>query len=453
MTLNIPMMDELLSDHTARRLRQLVAHAQRDCRLPSLVVAVGKHGRILDSVLLGSADITTATAPGLDVQYRVGSITKTFTAVGVMQLVAEGRIGLSDPIGRHWIDAPHPDLTIASLLTHTSGLQRESAAEPGSSGALPSREELPGNAAAARLLYPSGYWWHYSNLGFALLGEVMAQICGQSWESRVTERILRPLGLERTTAFPQVPAAQGYSVRPFSDEIVAELPGDSGALAPAGQLWSTAADLTRWIHFLIRGNPEILPSTHLELMRAPRVIADLEHWTTAFGLGLVLRRQGERVFVGHIGAMPGFLAALLGSTASGNSVVLFTNSTAGIDIGQLAADILELVEADSVDLTPWQPADQPPAEYESVLGRWWSEWSEFLFRWRDGELQSMAADAPAGTAPNRFRQVRQDVFVTTSGAERGEELQLVRDASGLVVKMYHATYPLTRATPQNDGTD
>ena len=453
MTVNIVTMGKLLSDGAARRLRQLASDAQRECRLPSLVVGVASHGRILDSVLLGSANITTATSPGLDAQYRVGSITKTFTAVGVMQLVAEGRIGLSDPIGRHWINAPHPDLTIASLLTHSSGLQREATAEVGTSGALPSREELPANAAAARLLYPSGYWWHYSNLGFALLGELMAQVCGQSWESQVTERILKPLGLERTTTFPQPPAAQGYSVLPFTDEIVAELPGDSGALAPAGQLWSTATDLARWIDFLIRGNPEVLPATQLELMRAPRVIADLEHWTTAFGLGLVLRRQGERVFVGHTGAMPGFLAALLGSPASGNSVVLFTNSTAGVDIGQLAAGILELVEEDTLDPTPWQPADPPPTEFASALGRWWSEWSEFVFRWRDGELQSVAADAPADAAPNRFRQVRPDVFVTTSGPERGEELQLVRDPSGRVVRMYHATYPLTRATPQNGGTD
>ncbi len=442
--LTCPQMEEQLSDHAARRMRRLCSSAQSAGRLPSLVVAVGRHGRILNSVCLGSADLSAATPPGLDVQYRVGSITKTFTAVAVMQIVAEGLADLADPIGRHWAGAPHPELTIGALLTHTSGLQRERAAEAGGPTALPARGELAQNLAKARLLYPSGHWWHYSNLGFAVLGEVVAQVRGESWELQVTERILRPLGMSRTSLFAEAPSAQGYSVQPFSDAVKLELPTDSGAIAPAGQLWSTAIDLTKWVAFLIQGDPRVLPQDQLELMRAPRVIADLEHWTTAFGLGVALRRRGERTFVGHTGGMPGFLAVAYGSPATGNSVVVFTNSTAGLDVGDFGAQLLELADEDTIDSTIWEAGGDPPTEYATVLGSWWSEWSETIFTWRGGLLQSSPADAPPGTPPDRYRRVGADLFITATGSERGEELQLVRDEGGTVVKMYHATYPLTR---------
>ncbi|MHB1502130.1 MAG: serine hydrolase domain-containing protein, partial [Candidatus Dormibacteria bacterium] len=273
-----------LSVEGARRLRRVAAAAQEQHRLPSLVVAVCQGGQIVDCAAVGTADMANQLAPGADVQYRIGSITKTFTAVGVMQLVAEGRVALADPLGRHWTGAPHPELTIESLLAHTSGLQREAVADASGSGVLPSRIELPDNAAAARLLYPAGNWWHYSNLGFALLGELLAQVRGQDWETQIMQRIVGPLGMARTTVVPQPPAAQGYSVLPFADTVVPEPPGDSRGLAPAGQLWSTAVDLARWLDFLVSGNRDILDADTFELMRAPRVIADLRNWTMAYAL-------------------------------------------------------------------------------------------------------------------------------------------------------------------------
>ena len=95
-------------------------------------------------------------------------------------------------------------------------------------------------------------------------------------------------------------------------------------------------------------------------------------------------------------------------------------------------------------MVPWRPDGAIPREVSSVLGSWWSESSQWIFTWRDGELVSSPADAVDGSEPERYRPVGVDRYVTVNGPERGEELRLERDSGGSVVKMYRATYPFTR---------
>jgi len=328
---------ESLSERSRLKLRQLVLSTQSESRLPSLVVTVAKDGKVLDTLAVGVSDFAGSVPAGSDVQYRIGSITKTFTAVAVMQLVVAGRIGLHDPLGQHLPGAPHPGLPISALLSHTSGLQREPVGEVWETLAMPSRDDLLANAGAAKALYPPSSWWHYSNLGLALLGEMVAQVSGMPWDRYIAERVLVPLGMTRTGTNPQAPSASGYSVLPYSDEVVLEQSVDLGGISPAGQLWSTATDLAKWTGFLIRGDPDVLDSETIQLMAAPRAIADLEHWTLAWGLGLMLLRQGDRIFVGHTGAMPGFLAAAFGSRVTGTGVVVLTNASSAVRTGTLVA--------------------------------------------------------------------------------------------------------------------
>jgi CubicO group peptidase (beta-lactamase class C family) len=361
-----------------------------------------------------------------------------------MQLVAEGRLELHDPLGRHLPGAPHPDIPIAALLSHTSGLQQEPVGEVWETLEMPSREDLLANAATARALYPPASWWHYSNLGFALLGELVAHTSGIDWDQYVSGRILEPLGMTRTSSRPKAPCATGYSVFPFTDELVSEQPVDLRGMAPAGQLWSTATDLATWTGFLLHGNPKVLDTRFLEQMAAPRVIADLEHWSQAWGLGLMLLRQGDRVLVGHKGSMPGFLAAAFASATTGTGVVALTNATASVRVEALAARALELVDTEDVELQPWAPGAPAPEGVAPILGRWWTEWNESVFRWRNGQLESLPVDGPPGTEPSRYGQLGPDLYVAVNGPERGEELRIVRDQAGEVLKMYRATYPFTR---------
>jgi hypothetical protein len=191
----------------------------------------------------------------------------------------------------------------------------------------------------------------------------------------------------------------------------------------------------------------VLAPSLLEQMRSPRTIADLEHWTSGFGLGLMLVRDGESVYVGHTGSMPGFVAAAFCHPASGFGIVLLTNSTAGFNVGAVAAELLTLIRECNPSTSEWRPGDAAPDRVRPILGRWWSEWHEWIFTWKDGKLQATPAGAPAGEMVTEFAESGADEFVAVSGTERGERLILERGdgtESAEVRKLYWATYPFTR---------
>jgi CubicO group peptidase (beta-lactamase class C family) len=428
-------------------IRRLVQSAQCEGRLPSLVAGVARGGQLVDHIAVGQADFALGVPAGPDVQYRIGSITKTITAAAIMQLAGEGKLDLRGPLSQGWAGAPHDDISLLDLLTHGSGLQREPPGSGWETLDFPTREELGASAERARRLYPQDSWWHYSNLGFALLGELVAQVTGGTWESYVQDRVLGPLQMTRTTQFPEAPAAQGYSVQPYADEVVAEPHLDLRGIAPAGQLWSTVVDLCRWSGALCGLHPQTISGEALAQMTATRTIADLEHWSWGFGLGLMLLRDRERIYVGHTGGMPGFLAAVVCDPETSWSVVLLTNGGAGVMVGQLAARLLsKLVEGEPA-VSSWQPGEPPPERLRPLLGRWWSEWNEWVFRWRDGQLQAVLSQAPPGTLATSFMEIEPDRFVALNGTERGEELLVVRAGgpeSPQVDKLYWATYPFTR---------
>ena len=120
---------------------------------------------------------------------------------------------LDDPLTEHLPESAHAP-TLGRMLAHASGLQREPPGEIWETLVAPSREELLAGTADAEQVLEPGSWWHYSNLAFALLGEVVARKHGGTWEDALRERILDPLGLARTTPAAAAPAASGYFVEP-----------------------------------------------------------------------------------------------------------------------------------------------------------------------------------------------------------------------------------------------
>ncbi len=300
-------------------------------------------------------------------------------------------------------------------------------------------------ADAERVLAP-GARWHYSNLAFALLGRVVAEVSGVPYERYLEERILRPLRLERTTFEPVAPTATPYLVEPYEDTLRAEpLLGGVEGIGPAGQLFSTAADLCRWAAFVADPKPEVLDPKTVEEMVAVRAIADLERWTLGWGLGFELYREGERVLVGHGGAMPGFLACVAVSRKERTGAAVLTNASAGVDPELLARRlVLKTLELEPFEPGAWRPGAAPPPELAGVLGRWWSEGEEVVFRYLGGRLTAKAALAPAELPPAVFEREEADRYRTVSGREQGELLRIVRDADGATVKLYWATYPFLR---------
>jgi CubicO group peptidase (beta-lactamase class C family) len=442
------------------RLERLVRQNQKEHRVPAIQVAVHRGDRPLWVFQVG----TTGTDRPLDAatQFRIGSVTKTFTAVLVMRCRDEGLLDLDDRLGDHLTVPKHGDITLRRLLSHTSGLQREPYGDIWDTLQAPDLAQALDELKQAEQVLPPSRRFHYSNLGFGLLGQMVAAKYGATWADVLYDKVLRPLDLTGIATGPTERSATGYLVDAYSDQVRPEPPVSLGAVGPAGELWGTASDLAKWAAFLadpatVDPKGEVLAAETLEEMTFPLAVRDEVVWRSAFGLGvIVMPREGRVIDVGHGGAMPGFLADVYGRRgpdvppATGVALLLSSGTAAGVlDLSHELLDVA--LEEDPPDIEPWTPGEPAPEAYRSVLGRWWGEGFEYVFSWRDGRLRAQGALDPAGQPPALFAPEGADVLRTVSGREAGELLRLTRDGTGKVVRMHWATYRFTRRQEGFDG--
>ncbi|MEV4075248.1 serine hydrolase domain-containing protein [Nonomuraea fuscirosea] len=350
----------------ARALMRRLAVEQAECRVPSLTAAIVRDGR---TAWFGGRGRVGDAAPTAATQYRIGSITKSMVAVVVMRLRDEGALRLNDPLEEHLPGTRLGHLTIAQLLSHTAGLT----AEPPTAW----WERTPGIPAAdlldrvgpEELKHRPGRRFHYSNVGFAVLGELVGRLRGTSWLKALRAEVLDPLGMHDTTTRPRLPHATGYAVHPWADVVLEEPEHDADAMAPAGQLWSTPHDLARWAAFLCGDSEGVLCPDTLAEMREPAGVVDGDAWTGGFGLGLQLARTGGRRLSGHSGSMPGFLATVWAQPSEGVGVLFMANTTSGMS-GTLLTDLLDILDEYEPRLPDeWRPVPADP-DLLALTGLW-----------------------------------------------------------------------------------
>ena len=425
---------------SAPELRRLVAAAQAE-RIPSVAAAVVRNGEVVYADAVGIAEPGRAATP--DDQYRIGSISKTFCAAAVMQLRDAGALALDDPLTAYVPESAEGP-TIRRLLSHSAGLEREPKGDIWETLKPPTRDEFLAQLPDIENVLEPGRRYHYSNLAFALLGELVRRLSGMPFEDYADERILGPLGMSRTTWGAVAPYAKGYFVDPYDERLRPESDMEAGATQSVGGLWSTVGDLARWAAFLADPDPAVLKPETVDEMASVQVMAD-PGWKLGYGLGLQLFRDGERVYAGHGGAMPGFLAGLAVVRADRAGAAVLTNTSAGAKPESLAMKLA----ARSLELDPpaparWLPQEEAPESLRPLLGRWWSEGHEFVFFCRDGRLHARL-DPPVATVETAvFEPAGGDRFRTVAGREDGEWLRVVRDEQGAVTKLYWATYAFTR---------
>ena len=433
------MTDALLPSTTARLLAR-TARAQRDARAPGLVA-----GLVRDGALVWSAARCEVAEPHTDVQHRWGSISKTVTAIAVLRLRDEGLLQLDDPLERHVPGTPLGDRTLGQLLSHTAGLTAES---PGQWW-----ERTPGGTladlglAAEHVPLGAGRRFHYSNLGYGLLGEVLVAHRGRSWDDVVLDEVLLPLGMTRTTSRPAGAAATGWGVHPWADVLHPEPEHHHGVMAPAGQLWGSLADLARLAALLLGDPGDVLHPDTLEEMTVPAGVDSSADGWSAYGLGVQVLRTGRRTLVGHGGSMPGFLAGVFVDRAAGDGVVTMRNATSGQD-GGLVVDLLDtLAECEPPVGEPWRAA--PAAVDLAVLGPWYWGPAPYVLRLQaDGLLHLDGLGRPG--RDSRFRDRGDGTWVGLEGYFAGEVMTVTPDLLVLATFVFTRT-PYDPAQPVPGG--
>ena len=369
---------------------------------PGLSIGVVVDDRLVWAKGYGYADLERKVPASPQTLYRIASITKTFTAVAILQLRDAGKLQLDDPLRRHlaWArirahDPAASDITIRELLTHSSGFQRE---VPGTWWTNPT---FPPPAALREELketYPPGITWKYSNLGFALLGEIVSAVSGEPWERYVQRHILDPLGMASTRTMPRVDEsglAVGYA-RPVPGERPVSAPTFESldAVSAAASMASNIEDLAKYLAFHLSEGASagvVLKSATLRAMHRPQWL--LDDWQNAWGFGMRVRRVDGRVQVGHPGSVPGFRTQIEFVPALRLGVIVLTNADDGNPASYVdyALQLLAPIAAKAIV----RPVAPLPATAASYVGRYRSQngTTTMLVGMLDGRLSLVAPDA------------------------------------------------------------
>jgi len=433
------MSRDALRADTADALLREVATTQAETRQPSLVAGVLRSGSLVWTVARGrpAGDVDA----GPDVQYRIGSITKTMTAIVIMQARDDGLLDLDATVGSILgSDVPFATTPIRRLLTHSGGLPAEPEGpwwERNDGGDF---DDLIARVAKQEPVLPAARQLHYSNLGYALLGEAIGRLRGESWWDVVRSRVLDPLGLSRTTYSPTSPHAQGYSVHPWSGRLDPEPHTDTGAMAPAGQVWSTVQDLARYAAWWLDPDPAVLAPATVQEMQIPVAGSSDDGLDMAWGLGLQLAGRPGRMLFSHTGSMPGFLAGLVVDPEQDAAAITLSNGTRGETPGlaYTLADVLSEYEP----LLPGEWSPEPVVDgADELLGPWHWGNTPYTMVIRDG---SLVLDNENVGRRTRLERVDADTWQGLDNYFTGELLHVIRRADGSIAHLDLATYTLTR---------
>ncbi len=301
------------------RLQQYV-EAQEDVNGFSGVVLVLKNGQMLLRTGVGACDRESGTPCTPRTRFRIGSITKTFTATAVLMLAERKKLSLQDALSKHLPDAPDiwKDVTIHHLLSHTSGIPSYTEPKPAEACARRTAEEIVALFRDKPLDFAPGSQWAYSNSGYLLLGEIVAHAAGMPYESYLRQAIFEPLRMHDSGYEGEEPRASdravGYS-RTGGHWTKAECP-DVSLLRAAGGIYSTLDDLQRFDEGL--REQRLLTLASLQRMYTPVASKN-------YGYGWALTTFGRHKVVAHGGAIEGFSSFLARIPEERTLVVVLSN--------------------------------------------------------------------------------------------------------------------------------
>lgn len=305
-------------------------------------------------------------------RFRIASITKVFTATAIMNLVGDRAINLDDSVSRHleWFEIQRPQdfgdapVTIKQLLTHTSGLPRDSRLTDFRRLYQPPREKAIAALPSQSLRAPPGESNAYSNLGYGILGEIIAESSGASYAEYLEQSILEPLGMEETLAHPapEDDVAWGYGPRREGDTRAKAGFWELGFATPAGGMASSVSDLSRFMILHLapysQSEPTILSAPLLKQMHEIQFVIDPERG--GVGLGWAVEISEDQHVVYHGGELPEQTSFMLIDLRTKVGVVVLTNAQ-DANPNEMAQEILRIVRGAIMEPGSYPDKAIPPA--------------------------------------------------------------------------------------------
>jgi len=344
----LPQIDSMIAADLARR------------PVGSVTAGVVSGKQLIWSKSYGDADMEKKIAADTDTVYRIGSITKMFTAVMLEQLVEAGKVNLSDPVEKYFPEIntvqgrfPNaPPITLVQLSTHTSGLGREpDNTETYLKGQVADWEKtLIAALPQTHYILEPGTRFAYSNIGYAILGAALSRAAGESYVEYVPKHIFQPLGMTHS-AFERNAQMTGHLSKGYqltgpnqvdSETAQREHETGRGYKVPNGAIYTTVGDLARFASFLLGQGPEsVLKAASLARFQMQSAVpADID-LTQGYGIGFQVERRENYVAFGHGGAVAGYTAELMMNRKAAIGVIVFSNGAANpTSIAGRALDIL-----------------------------------------------------------------------------------------------------------------
>jgi CubicO group peptidase (beta-lactamase class C family) len=437
------------------KLIEVWLDAQRDYdRVPGMSVIIVDDQEVLWSGAFGMANLEDRVKATPSTLYSICSISKLFTSVAIMKLYDEGKLRLDDKIADllPWYDLKQHyedswPITVRTLLTHSSGLPRESN-HPYWSGPdfpFPESESIKSELHNQETLYPSSTYFQYSNLGMTLLGEVIEELSGISYEEYIKQNILDPLDLKNTrTYLPEElygsTMAVGYSALNREGKREKVKLFQSRGIKPAAGFSSNVIDLAKFASWQFR----LLDTTTTEILR-PSTLKYMQNvqwtdpdWKITWGLGFWVYKgaDGEK-WVEHSGSCPGYNTLFSMNPARKRAYAVFTNGQ-NTHRSAYVQGMHSLLETYKKEGNKESGEEQVPVldEYEGYYSAlpWQSEF--FLASWHHRLVMlSLPSDDPAGSMiklkyikKDQFRRIRED-------GEPGETFEFERDANGSIYRI------------------
>jgi CubicO group peptidase (beta-lactamase class C family)/D-alanyl-D-alanine dipeptidase len=384
----------------ARALTRLVEHERAQKGIPAISISLVDGHRIVWAQGFGWADSAAGVRANASTVYRVGSVSKLFTDVGIMSLVEQGTLDLDAPVQKYLPDF-HPknpfggQITIRELTSHRAGLTREPPIGNYFDDSTRSLAATVASLNATSLVYKPGTHTKYSNAGIAVLGYVLERTQHESFYPYLERAVLAPLGLDHS-AFEPLPAIRAQLAKGSMwtlDGRRFAAPTFELGMGPCGSMYSTVLDLGRFIEILLGhgvtpDGKRVLAASTLDSMWAPQFAPSGA--TNGYGIGFSIGRLDGHRTIGHDGAIYGFATALLALPDDSLGVVV-TATLDGVNavtdhIAQRAVEMLLIARQGKALAALDTTAALPTGRALAAMGRYTNANTAFDLDEYEGQL-------------------------------------------------------------------